>query len=315
MRILVTGAAGFIGSTLVDHLLAAGHKVVAVDDLSSGRLQNLSAAGADAGFRFVQADIAAPGTAELVAESAPEAICHLAAQVSVRASVHDPVQDAVQNVVGTVRVLEAARLAGVRRVVFTSSGGSVYGSPRDLPVSEETPTDPLSPYATSKAAGELYARTFHRLHGLETCSLALANVYGPRQDPHGEAGVVAIFSGAMLRGESTRVYGDGRQTRDYVYVGDVVAAFSRAVVPGAPGGDGRRYNIGTGVQTADRELHRLVAAATGAPDDPEFAPPRLGDLKAIAVDPGRAERELGWRPEVGLAEGIARTVEWFRARV
>ncbi len=315
MRVLVTGAAGFIGSTLVDRLLAEGHSVVGVDDLSTGRLANLAEArranDARAGsFSFAQADVASPGFVDLVGKERPELICHLAAQISVRASVADPIADAGTNVVGTVMVLEAAHRAGARKVVATSSGGSIYGSPAILPVRERTGVDPQSPYAAGKAAGDLYLGTYRHLHGLETTSLALANVYGPRQDPHGEAGVVAIFAGAMLAAEPTKVYGDGGQTRDYVYVDDVVDAFVRA----AAAGDGRRLNIGTGVQTTDVALHSLVAAAAGAPDDPAYAPARPGDLRAIALDPSLARQVLGWEPFTDIAEGIRRTVQWFRGR-
>jgi UDP-glucose 4-epimerase len=229
--------------------------------------------------------------------------------VSVRISVADPARDVATNVLGTVHVLEGARRGGARKLVFASSGGSIYGSPARLPVSERFAVAPASPYAAGKAAGELYLGAWRQMYGLTFTSLALGNVYGPRQDPHGEAGVVAIFCGSMLAGEPTRVYGDGRQTRDYVYVDDVVDAFVRAL----SGGDGRRFNIGTGRQTTDIELHSLVAAACGAPDTPAHAPARIGDLRAIALDPTAARGGLGWTPFTPLPEGVARTVAWFRA--
>jgi UDP-glucose 4-epimerase len=237
-------------------------------------------------------------------------ICHLAAQVSVRVSVSDPLRDARVNVLGTVNVLEAARLAGTRKVVFTSSC-AVYGLPEALPVPVDAPLAPRSPYAASKTGGEVYIEMYRALHGLDFTTLTLANVYGPRQTPEGEAGVVSIFSAGLLTGEPTQVYGEGKQTRDYIYVRDVVDAFAKAC--GERGG-GRRFNIGTGLQTTDRELHTLVAEVAGVPDEPAAAPPRLGDLPAMAIDPGPAREGLGWEPSTGLREGLAATVAWARDR-
>jgi UDP-glucose 4-epimerase len=227
----------------------------------------------------------------------------------VRRSVADPQFDTSVNVIGTVRLAEAARLTGVRKVVHTSSGGSIYGTPPTYPTSEAVPTDPASPYAAGKVAGEIYLNTFRHLYGLECSHIAPANVYGPRQDPHGEAGVVAIFAQALLSDKPTKVFGDGSNTRDYVFVDDVVDAFIKA---SGPDGGGQRFNVGTGVETSDRQLHSAVAAAVGAPDDPEFHPPRLGDLKRSCLDIGLAERVLGWRPQVRLDDGVARTVDYFR---
>ncbi len=300
---LVTGAAGFIGSHLVDRLLADGHEVIGVDDLSSGT--NIRP-----GVEMWEMDVADPALAEKVAVRRPEVICHLAAQVSVRVSVSDPLGDARTNVVGTANVLEAARAAGGRKVVVTSSC-AVYGVPDALPVPADAELRPASPYAASKVAGEVYAGMYKQLHGIDFTTLTLANVYGPRQTPEGEAGVVSIFTDALLAGRPTKVYGDGTQTRDYVYVLDVVDAFARAA--GEAGGGGR-FNVGTGLQTTDRDLHTLVAQAAGAPDDPEFAPPRLGDLPAMSVDPAATREALGWEPTTALAEGIAETVVWARER-
>ncbi len=300
---LVTGAAGFIGSHLVDRLLADGHEVIGVDDLSSGT--NIRP-----GVEMWEMDVADPALAEKVAVRRPEVICHLAAQVSVRVSVSDPLGDARTNVVGTANVLEAARAAGGRKVVVTSSS-AVYGVPDALPVPADAELRPASPYAASKVAGEVYAGMYKQLHGIDFTTLTLANVYGPRQTPEGEAGVVSIFTDALLAGRPTKVYGDGTQTRDYVYVLDVVDAFARAA--GEAGGGGR-FNVGTGLQTTDRDLHTLVAEAAGAPDDPEFAPPRLGDLPAMSVDPAATREALGWEPTTALAEGIAETVAWARER-
>jgi UDP-glucose 4-epimerase len=311
VRTLVTGAAGFIGSTLVDRLLADGHTVVGVDDLSSGRSENLGTAERHDGFEFVKADIVDADLTGLLAEVTPEVVFHLAAQISVKLSVDDPSFDSSVNVVGTVRLAEAARLAGVRKVVHTSSGGSIYGVPPGYPTNEEMPVNPTSPYAASKVCGEVYFNMFRNLYGLDCSHIAPANVYGPRQDPHGEAGVVAIFSQALLGGRPTKIFGDGSDTRDYVFVDDVVDAFVRA--SGEAGG-GQRFNVGTGVETSTRQLHSEIARAAGAPDEPEFHPPRLGDLRRSRLDFGRAESVLGWRPQVALADGVARTVDFFRDR-
>ncbi|HEY1572330.1 MAG TPA: NAD-dependent epimerase/dehydratase family protein [Pseudonocardiaceae bacterium] len=312
VRILVTGGAGFIGSTLVDLLLARGHHVHVVDDLSRGTKDNLAGAAGSAEFTLHEVDVNDPALAAACEQARPEVVCHLAAQIDVRHSVADPIGDARQNVLGTINVAEAARRAGARKIVFASSGGSIYGTPDQLPVTEDTPVNPLSPYAVSKVSGELYLNAFRQLYGLECTCLALANVYGPRQDPHGEAGVVAIFARALLAGAPTRIFGDGGNTRDYVYVGDVAAAFLTAT---GPAGNGRRYNIGTGVQTADRDLHRMAADAAGVPDRPDQAAARLGDLRASALDASRAAAELDWRPETPIAEGVRRTVDYFRDRI
>lgn len=309
MKMLVTGAAGFIGSNLVDRLLADGHDVVAVDDLSSGRMRNLeSAQAAKAPFRFDQIDITTMEFVDFVVEVRPEVIFHLAAQVDVRMSVADPWLDARLNILGTIGVCEAAQRAKVRKVVFTSSGGTIYGSPDELPAPETAPLNPLSPYAVSKVSGELYVRAFHDMYGLDWTSLALGNIYGPRQDPHGEAGVVAIFGTAMLERRPTKIFGDGTATRDYVFVDDVVEAFVLTVSRGG----GRRLNIGTGVQTSVHDLHHVVAVAAGALDEPVLAPPRTGELQAISLDASAAEEVLGWTPATELATGVGRTVDWLR---
>jgi UDP-glucose 4-epimerase len=309
VRALVTGAAGFIGSVLVDRLLRDGHAVLGLDNFASGRATNIEHLADDPGFVFVEADIVTDDLQDIFDESRPEVVFHLAAQIDVRQSVADPEFDASVNVIGTVRVAEEARRANVRKIVHTSSGGSIYGTPPAYPTSETAPVDPASPYAAGKVAGEIYLNTFRHLYGLECSHIAPANVYGPRQDPHGEAGVVAIFAQALLAGKPTKVFGDGSNTRDYVFVDDVVDAFVRA---SGPGGGGQRFNIGTGVETSDRQLHSTVAGAVGAPDDPEFHPSRLGDLRRSCLDIGLAERVLGWRPQVRLDEGVRRTVDYFR---
>jgi UDP-glucose 4-epimerase len=310
VRTLVTGAAGFIGSTLVDRLLADGHSVIGVDDLSSGNSVNIVGAERHGTYEFAKADIVDADLVGLVADTRPEVIFHLAAQISVKRSVDDAQFDSSVNVVGTVRLAEAARKAGVRKIVHTSSGGSVYGTPPVYPTNEEVPINPASPYAASKVCGEVYLNMFRNLYDLDCSHIAPANVYGPRQDPHGEAGVVAIFAKALLAGKPTKIFGDGTDTRDYVFVDDVVDAFVRA--SGETGG-GQRFNVGTGVETSTRQLHSAIAAAAGAPDEPEMHPPRLGDLRRSCLDSSRAADILGWAPKVPLAEGIPRTVEFFRA--
>lgn len=309
MRALVTGAAGFIGSTLVDRLIGDGHTVVGLDNFATGRATNLEHLADNPAHSFVEADIVTADLGAILAECRPEVVFHLAAQIDVRRSVADPQFDASVNVVGTVRLADAARQAGVRKIVHTSSGGSIYGTPSVHPTPESVPTDPASPYAAGKVAGEVYLNTFRNLYGLECSHIAPANVYGPRQDPHGEAGVVAIFAQALLSGKPTKVFGDGGNTRDYVFVDDVVDAFVRAA--GEAGG-GQRFNVGTGLETSDRQLHSAVAAAVGGPDDPEFCPPRLGDLRRSCLDTSLAHELLGWRPRVDLDDGVRRTVEYFR---
>jgi UDP-glucose 4-epimerase len=309
VRTLVTGAAGFIGSTLVDRLLSDGHSVIGVDDLSSGNSVNIVDAEKHDTYEFAKADIVDADLVSLVADTRPEVIFHLAAQISVKRSVDDAQFDSSVNVVGTVRLAEAARKGGVRKIVHTSSGGSVYGTPPVYPTSEEVPVNPSSPYAASKVCGEVYLNMFRNLYDLDCSHIAPANVYGPRQDPHGEAGVVAIFAKALLADKPTKIFGDGTDTRDYVFVDDVVDAFVRA--SGQAGG-GQRFNVGTGVETSTRQLHSAIASAIGAPDEPELHPPRLGDLRRSCLDSGRAKAVLGWAPKVGLTDGVARTVEFFR---
>ena len=314
MRTLVTGGAGFIGSVLVDRLLAEGHDVDVVDDLSSGSLANLAEARAQPSHRltFHRLDIRSPELVELTARRRPEVVYHLAAQADVRRSVEDPAFDAEVNIVGSVNVLEGARRAEARKVVFAASGGTLYGDPdpRQLPVRESHPQRPLSPYGVSKKAVLDYLGTYRELHGLEFTALALANVYGPRQDPHGEAGVVAIFASRLLAGEPCTIFGDGGQTRDFVFVDDVVDAFARA----AERGDGLLLNVGTGRQTSVTELYASMAAQAGVPDPPRHAPARLGELRLSALDPGRAAIHLGWRAWTAVDEGVAAVLHWFRGR-
>jgi UDP-glucose 4-epimerase len=314
VRALVTGGAGFIGSTLVDRLLADGHEVDVVDDLSTGSAANLDDAGAAGGSRLTvhEVDIRSPDVVGLVARQEPEVVFHLAAQAAVPVSVAQPVFDAEVNVVGTINVLEGARAAGARKVVYAASGGTLYGDPDPsrLPLDESNGRAPLSPYGITKAVVLDYLAAYEVLHGVQWAALALANIYGPRQDPHGEAGVVAIFARRLLAGDRCKLFDSGRNTRDYTYVDDVVDAFARAGTAG-----GGVLNVGTGVETTTADLYGLVAAASGRADaEPELAPPRAGDLARSVLDNGRARAELGWAPQVDLQDGVTRTVDWFRAR-
>jgi UDP-glucose 4-epimerase len=312
-HVLVTGGSGFIGSTLVDRLLEEQHEVTVVDDLSTGSLDNLRQARDRAGDRLdvVQLDIAVDGLEDVVARSRPAVVAHLAAQADVRRSVADPVRDAMVNLVGTVRLLEACRRHDVGKVVFATSGGTIYGEPAadELPVPETYDGHPRSPYGASKRSVEEYLHTYEALYGLRWTALALANVYGPRQSPEGEAGVVSIFGGRMLAGGAVTIYGDGEQTRDFVHVDDVVDAFVRAM--GA--GDGLRCNIGTGEQTSVNELFAELAGLVGYDREPEYAPARAGELQRAALDVSRAAAELGWKPRTSLREGLAGTLEWLRS--
>jgi UDP-glucose 4-epimerase len=305
MKILVTGGAGFIGSHVVDAYIAAGHDVLVVDDLSTGHRENLNPEA-----RFHQLDIQDARTAELIRAERPEVLNLHAAQMSVRNSVEDPLADARINILGTINLLEAARQTGVRRVLFVSSGGAVYGEQETFPAPESHTTNPLSPYGVSKRAGELYAFFYQAEYQLPFVALRYANVYGPRQDPHGEAGVVAIFSGRMLQNEPVIINGDGRQTRDYVFVGDVARANLLALERDVRG----PFNIGTGVETDVNRLAEILLAASGSRSKVTHGPPKAGEQRRSVVDHRRATAELGWRPEVSLEDGLKQTVEWFRTK-
>ena len=299
MRAVVTGGAGFIGSTLVDALLARGDDVHVVDDLSTGREEQVP----DDATLHVR-DIREP-LAETFADARPEVVFHLAAQVDVRVSVADPAADAQRNVVGTIRVLEAAREHGAQ-VIFASTGGAIYGE-CTRPATEDDPRLPVAPYGTSKLAGEEYLASWNRLYGARHVTLRLGNVYGPRQDPHGEAGVVAIFLSRIRDARAATIFGDGHQTRDYVAVADVVRAFVAAV-----GAEGGVFNVGTGRETSVLDLWQGCLEATGVEAEAVHEAPRLGELQRSVLDPARAARDLGWQAELALPEGLRRTWEWIR---
>lgn len=306
---LVTGGAGFIGSHLCDRLLAEGHDVVAVDDLSTGRIANLGEArGYGNKFTFFNMDIRADGLLSLFERHRPEVVMHLAAQAGVRPSVEDPAHDAAVNVMGLLNVLGCAAASGVRKVVYAASGGTLYGEPRRLPVKETASGRPTSPYGISKKVAIDYMTFYERHRGVASTSLALANVYGPRQDPRGEAGVVAIFASKMLAGDAPTVYGDGNQTRDYVFVDDVVHAFALA----AERADGRLINVGTGLETSVLGIFRILTQITGFQGEARFGPVQPGDLRRSSLDPSLAEQALGWRPWTHLEDGLAETVSFMR---
>ncbi|HXA41828.1 MAG TPA: NAD-dependent epimerase/dehydratase family protein [Candidatus Solibacter sp.] len=306
MKVLVTGGAGFIGSNVADRLVEEGHHVVVLDDLSSGKREQVPAAA-----NFYQMELDGRWLDRVVEREKPDAVCHLAAQISVRRSVEDPVFDARVNILASIGLIEACRLHGVKRFIFTSTGGAIYGDADQVPTPETYPAAPVSPYGTSKLCVEHYLHCFRELYGFSSAALRLANVYGPRQDPHGEAGVVAIFSKALLEGRTATINGDGKQTRDYVYVGDVVEAFALALQSDIQGS----YNVGTGTETDVAELYQHIARAAGSSAAAEYGPARPGEQKRSCVDIGLIAERLDWRPGVRLEEGIPLTVEYFRSQI
>jgi UDP-glucose 4-epimerase len=311
LRIVVTGGAGFIGSNLVDTLLDQGHTVTVVDNLSTGKFDNLfkvKDAAKENRFNFLHMDIRDDSLGAAFKGKDIDAVIHLAAQIDVRYSVKHPVFDADINVLGTLNVLEMAAQSGVRRFVNTSSGGCVYGEPQSLPVAETADRLPDSPYGVSKNVAEQYIRYYERSHGIACCTLALSNVYGPRQNAFGEAGVVAIFAGKMLSGEVPLIFGKGEQTRDFVFVEDVVNAY----IAGLEKGEGEFFNIGTGIETSVNELYRKIAELLDFDFEPQYAEAREGELDRIALNAEKAGQVLGWRPQTSFDQGLARTVEWYR---
>ncbi len=304
MRVLLTGGAGFIGSHVTDHLLSRGHEVAVVDDLSSGKKENIPE-----GASFHELDVRT-GCTDLYEEFRPEALCHQAAQMDIRRSVREPDFDADINILGTLRLLQNCVRYGVGKVVFASTGGAVYGEQREFPAPENHPQYPVSPYGVSKLAGERYLHFYRVQYGLPYAALRYANVYGPRQDPHGEAGVVAVFSGNLAAGRVSTIYGTGEQTRDYVHVEDVARANVLAL-EGAP--TSGAYNIGTGIETSVKELYELLREILGKGLAPEHAPSRPGEQARSSISPAKAASVLGWRTKVKLTAGLEDTLRFFGA--
>ena len=309
--VLVTGGAGFIGSHLADRLLAEGHRVISVDDLTTGRIANLvDARGYGKEFTFFNMDVRAEGLRPLFERHRPEVVFHLAAQSGVRPSLADPVADASINVMGTLNVLECAVAADTRKVIYAASGGTIYGEPRRIPAKETAAqgSHPLSPYGISKKIVTDYLGFYQRYRGVDYTALALGNVYGPRQDPHGEAGVIAIFAQRMLAGDPVAIFGDGNQTRDYVFIDDVVHAFVQSLERGS----GKLVNIGTGLETSVNHIYRLIADIIGYDKEPEHGALPAGELRRIALDIGAAPSAIAWKPWTHLEDGLAETVAYLK---
>jgi UDP-glucose 4-epimerase len=305
MKIVVTGGAGFIGSHLADAFVGAGHDVAVLDNLSSGDRTNVPAAA-----RLHECDIRSDAAIAAIETEKPDVLCHHAAQMNVRHSIEDPAFDADVNVLGMLRLLEAARRSGTRTVLFASSGGTVYGETDVFPTPESQPTVPVCPYGVSKLTGEHYLEYYRRIYGMRYVALRYANVYGPRQNPHGEAGVISIFCRALLGGSGARIFGDGLQTRDYVFVGDVVRANLAALSSDYCGA----ANIGTGTETNVVDLHAKLRRLTGRDIAPVHAPAVEGEVRRSVLDCAHAASVLGWKPSVTLDEGLAATVDFFRSR-
>ncbi len=301
-KVLVTGGAGFIGSHVVDRLLELGHEVAVVDDLTSGRAANLSPAA-----KLYDTDIAGPALDDVLRAERPEVVCHYAAQISVPQSMRDPVADAGINILGSLNLLQSCVRNGVRKVVYTSSGGAIYGEPQYLPCDEAHPVNPLSFYGASKYAVEKYLYVYRLEHGLDYTALRLGNVYGPRQDPTGEAGVVAIFAQAMLQGRPLTIYGTGEQERDFVYVRDVVEASVAAIDQGG----GESFNIATGTGTSINRIYSLLKEGAAYAGEASYGPARPGDVFRIYLDIAKAREGLGWAPRYALEDGLRETLQWF----
>ncbi len=307
MRILVTGGAGFVASHVAERFIGLGHEVVIVDNLSTGRRENVPDEA-----RFVELDLTSPDLARLIDDVRPDVIDHHAAHADVHQSMDDPSHDAVVNVVGTLSLIHAAAKAKVKKFIFASTGGAIYGDPDVIPCDEMHPVQPLSPYGASKVAAEVYLATYSRVYGLDYTILRYANIYGPRQHPYTEEGqVVALFARLMLSGRQPTIFGDGEQGRDFVYVGDVAEANVRAL----DGGSGKTFNVGTGALLTVNDLYKQLAAATGYSEPAKYAPARPGEVFRIALDAHRLQDELGWEPRMTLETGLRATVDWVRERM
>lgn len=306
MRILITGGAGFIGSHIVDRLVLEGHSVSVIDNLSTGKMENLNREA-----EFYKMDIVSPRIERVFKKERPELICHLAAQMDVRRSVADPIYDAQTNIIGMLNLLEDAVRFGTRKVIFASTGGAVYGEEGPLPTPEDYPPKPVSPYGVSKLTGEHYLFYYNATYGMSYVALRFANVYGPRQDPFGEAGVVAIFSQKMLRNEQPVINGNGMQTRDYVYVDDVVDAVTASIYSDISD----VFNVGTGVETSVNQLFRLLVDVTGKEIKEVYGPAKKGEQQRSCLSCDKIRKALDWEPKTPLQEGLARTVEFFKSRL
>lgn len=304
MKIMVTGGAGFIGSNIVDAYLQNGHDVVVVDNLATGRFSNLNPA-----VRFYQLDIRSPNLNQVFEKECPEVVNHHAAQMDVRRSVADPLYDADVNVKGSLNVLECARKNNAQQFIYSSSGGTVYGEPEYIPCDENHPIRPICPYGGTKYMMEMYLYMYRSMYGLNYTIFRYPNVYGPRQDPKGEAGVVAIFTGQMVRGEQVVIYGDGEQERDFVYVQDIAAANVLAL---GYRDEGQTYNLGAGGPTSVNQIFNELRDATGYTREPVYGPARLGETRRIYLDAAKARRELGWKPAIDLQTGMQLTVDYFK---
>jgi len=306
MKILVTGGAGFVGSHLVDKLITQGNKVIVVDNLSTGKKENINKKA-----KFYKLDICSPKIFEVFKKEKPEIVFHLAAQVNVRRSIEDPINDAKINILGSLNILDACRKFKVKKIIFSSTGGAIYGDAKIVPTKENYPPKPESPYGIAKLTIENYLDFYKKVYGLNYISLRFANVYGPSQDPKGEAGVVAIFTNKLLKGERPTIFGDGKQTRDFIYVDDVVSALIKSM---NYKGKETIFNVGTGIETSVNQLFKLISKILGIKIKPIYAPPKPGELKRSCLDISKFKRELKWQPKYNLEEGLKETIKWFKIK-